>query len=68
METVTLIGTGYVLIAIFRTLRHIERRFRAAWHCTEGRKGKEAARSGKERKYFVIHRLGKIRKLGRFLT
>ena len=68
VEAIVTIGTGYVLIALFRALKHIERRYRAAWGGAEKAGGKRLAKGNGKRGLFAVYRLGKIRKYGRFLT
>jgi len=67
IEAIVTIGTSYVLIALFRALTHIERRYRAAWGGAGKAGGKRLAKSGGKRRLFTVYRLGKIRKYGRFL-
>ena len=66
--TIVMIGMGYVLIAIFRALTHIERRYRAAWGGAEKAGGKRLPKNGGKRKQYTLYKFGKVRKFGGFLT
>ena len=68
IEAIVMIGMSFVLISLFRALTHIERRYRAAWGGAEKAGGKRLAKSDGKRRLFMVYRLGKIRKYGRFLT
>ena len=62
IEAIVTIGTSFVLIALFRALTRIERRYRTAWGGAENAGGKRLAKSSGKRKLFTVYRLGKIRK------
>ena len=68
IEAIVTIGTSYVLIALFRALTRIERRYRAIWGGAEKAGGKRLAKSGGKRKQYVVYKFGNIKKFGRFLT
>ncbi len=68
VEAIVTIGTSFVLIALFRALTRIERRYRAAWSGGKTSRGKKLSKNGEKRKLFAVYRLGKIKKYGRFLT
>ncbi|MBE7004997.1 MAG: hypothetical protein E7425_12125 [Ruminococcaceae bacterium] len=68
IEAIVTIGTGYVLIALFRALTHIERRYRAAWHASKKARGGRVAKNGGKRKQYTVNKFGIVRKFGRFLT
>ncbi len=68
VEAIVTIGTSFVLIALFRALTHIERRYRAAWGGGKTSRGEKLSKNGGKRKLFAVYRLGKIKKFGRFLT
>ena len=68
IEAIVTLGTGYVLIALFCALTHIERRYRAAWGGAEKARGKRLAKSGGKCKQYVVYKFGNIKKYGRFLT
>ena len=68
IEAIVTIGTSYVLIAFFRALTRIERRYRTIWGGAEKARGRRTAKNGEKRKQYAVYKFGKIRKYGRFLT
>ena len=54
-ETIAMIGTSYVLISLYRTLSHIERRYQAVWHGSKkygrNRVGKPCAKPTKNLRF-----------------
>lgn len=68
IEAIVTLGTSFMLIALFRALTHIERRYRAAWGGVEKARGRRMAKNGGKRKQYVAYKFGKTGKFGRFLT
>ena len=68
IEAIVTLGTSFMLIALFRALTHIERRYRTAWGGVEKARGRRTAKNGEKRKQYTLYKFGKVRKFGRFLT